>query len=164
MSAFGYTDGGPCLFFFSSRRRHTRFDCDWSSDVCSSELRERFEAMRIFVESEEPHRSHEPEEPPVLLRNPKPVKPFEFLVHLYSTPNYHELDPTQFLSLAAPFFFGFMIGDAGYGALFVALGIIAMVRLNRESIWWRIFMVTAIGGGWAFLLGMFIFGEAFGVS
>src|SRR2546427_6199376 len=29
-----------CLFFFffSSRRRHTRFDCDWSSDVCSSDL------------------------------------------------------------------------------------------------------------------------------
>src|SRR2546430_15741905 len=25
-------------FFLSSRRRHTRFDCDWSSDVCSSDL------------------------------------------------------------------------------------------------------------------------------
>src|SRR2546430_13621063 len=25
-------------FFFSSRRRHTRFDCDWSSDVCSSDM------------------------------------------------------------------------------------------------------------------------------
>src|SRR2546430_12554340 len=29
------------FFFFSSRRRHTRFDCDWSSDVCSSDLRVR---------------------------------------------------------------------------------------------------------------------------
>src|SRR2546430_5321977 len=28
-----------CFFFFSSRRRHTRFDCDWSSDVCSSDLK-----------------------------------------------------------------------------------------------------------------------------
>src|SRR5690606_39382963 len=26
------------LFFFSSRRRHTRFSRDWSSDVCSSDL------------------------------------------------------------------------------------------------------------------------------
>src|SRR2546430_12557320 len=26
------------FFFFSSRRRHTIFDCDWSSDVCSSDL------------------------------------------------------------------------------------------------------------------------------
>src|SRR2546430_13033487 len=29
---------GWLLFFFSSRRRHTIFDCDWSSDVCSSDL------------------------------------------------------------------------------------------------------------------------------
>src|SRR5260221_7783571 len=28
----------PCYFFFSSRRRHTRSLCDWSSDVCSSDL------------------------------------------------------------------------------------------------------------------------------
>src|SRR2546430_5519889 len=30
--------GSSVIFFFSSRRRHTRFDCDWSSDVCSSDL------------------------------------------------------------------------------------------------------------------------------
>src|SRR6267142_2795564 len=31
--------GGPgSTFFFSSRRRHTRLTCDWSSDVCSSDL------------------------------------------------------------------------------------------------------------------------------
>src|SRR5260370_9331562 len=28
----------PYIVFFSSRRRHTRFKCDWSSDVCSSDL------------------------------------------------------------------------------------------------------------------------------
>src|SRR6516164_10805247 len=28
---------GSVLFFFSSRRRHTRWNCDWSSDVCSSD-------------------------------------------------------------------------------------------------------------------------------
>src|SRR6266568_8367918 len=33
-------------FFFSSRRRHTRWNCDWSSDVCSSDL-----AVRIGRES-----------------------------------------------------------------------------------------------------------------
>ena len=32
---------GVYLFFFSSRRRHTRSLCDWSSDVCSSDLRQR---------------------------------------------------------------------------------------------------------------------------
>src|SRR5207302_7502717 len=29
------------VFFFSSRRRHTRFSRDWSSDVCSSDLQSR---------------------------------------------------------------------------------------------------------------------------
>src|SRR5256886_10722207 len=35
-----YSTSSLCVFFFffSSRRRHTRFDCDWSSDVCSSDL------------------------------------------------------------------------------------------------------------------------------
>src|SRR5260370_4469530 len=32
-------------FFFSSRRRHTRFKCDWSSDVCSSDLKLPTEAQ-----------------------------------------------------------------------------------------------------------------------
>src|SRR5205085_3298556 len=36
------------FFFFSSRRRHTRFDCDWSSDVCSSDLRTRSAAGFCF--------------------------------------------------------------------------------------------------------------------
>src|SRR5688572_31112170 len=36
---------GDAGFFFSSRRRHTRFDCDWSSDVCSSDLQRRREAQ-----------------------------------------------------------------------------------------------------------------------
>src|SRR5256886_9283634 len=37
------------FFFFSSRRRHTRFDCDWSSDVCSSDLLSTFfERLRQF--------------------------------------------------------------------------------------------------------------------
>src|SRR2546430_3240197 len=42
------------VFFFSSRRRHTIFDCDWSSDVCSSDLfadRLYAEANRLVIHS-----------------------------------------------------------------------------------------------------------------
>src|SRR5207253_4638896 len=35
-----------CFFFFSSRRRHTRWPRDWSSDVCSSDLADLAEAER----------------------------------------------------------------------------------------------------------------------
>src|SRR2546430_5514689 len=39
-------------FFFSSRRRHTRFDCDWSSDVCSSDLFSRLDAQNACSHQE----------------------------------------------------------------------------------------------------------------
>src|SRR5256885_6951690 len=35
------------FFFFSSRRRHTRLQGDWSSDVCSSDLPELEQAVKI---------------------------------------------------------------------------------------------------------------------
>src|SRR5690606_8302802 len=37
------------MFFFSSRRRHTRFSRDWSSDVCSSDLSGRWKRMRMEI-------------------------------------------------------------------------------------------------------------------
>src|SRR5690242_10832251 len=43
------------IFFFSSRRRHTRLTCDWSSDVCSSDLRVEDEAGRVANVLLRPH-------------------------------------------------------------------------------------------------------------
>src|SRR6267143_1435691 len=41
------------FFFFSSRRRHTRWNCDWSSDVCSSDLQKN-SSLRAKERSQEP--------------------------------------------------------------------------------------------------------------
>src|SRR6266568_8263460 len=38
-------------FFFSSRRRHTRWNCDWSSDVCSSDLQRVRSAENASVQA-----------------------------------------------------------------------------------------------------------------
>src|SRR5437016_11108274 len=38
-----------CIFFFSSRRRHTRLVSDWSSDVCSSDLITRLHLADAFL-------------------------------------------------------------------------------------------------------------------
>src|SRR3712207_6718037 len=40
-----------CFFFFSSRRRHTRYWRDWSSDVCSSDLRPRVHGLREIFDA-----------------------------------------------------------------------------------------------------------------
>src|SRR5438445_1082558 len=126
-------------------------------------LQTRMEGLGIYVESGEPQEAREEEAPPVLLRNPKPARPFEFLIHLYSTPSYHELDPTLFLFIAFPFFFGFMIGDIGYGALFIGFGVLAAMKLKPGATMRRLLLVIGAGGVWAVLLGLFVFGEAFGV-
>src|SRR5690625_7680398 len=42
------------LFFFSSRRRHTRWPRDWSSDVCSSDLRD-LAVVLVFICPETVH-------------------------------------------------------------------------------------------------------------
>src|SRR5260370_6439844 len=44
-----------CYFFFSSRRRHTRFKCDWSSDVCSSDLDAEAEEVPEVVVRDRQH-------------------------------------------------------------------------------------------------------------
>src|SRR5690606_39192617 len=41
------------VFFFSSRRRHTRFSRDWSSDVCSSDLQQAHTLIQIMQQHEQ---------------------------------------------------------------------------------------------------------------
>jgi V/A-type H+-transporting ATPase subunit I len=62
------------------------------------------------------------EQPPVVQKNPGAAKPFEALVGVINRPKYSEFDPTVLLFLTFPAFFGFMIGDLGYGILYVVLG------------------------------------------
>ncbi|MEE9592851.1 MAG: V-type ATPase 116kDa subunit family protein, partial [Thermoplasmata archaeon] len=103
------------------------------------------------------------DEPPVLLDNPKPVRPFELLTNLFSTPRYGEIDPTLPLFVVFPIFFGFIIGDLGYGSLFVILGLFAMWKLPPTSDFRRLMAVITLGGIFAALFGTFVFAEAFGI-
>jgi V/A-type H+-transporting ATPase subunit I len=55
------------------------------------------------------------EEPPVILHNPRFIKPFEFLTKLYGMPKYNGLDPTPYVAPFYLIFFGICLGDVGYG-------------------------------------------------
>ena len=67
------------------------------------------------------------EEPPTLLSNPRGVRRFEFFIRFYSLPQADEWDPTLVFAVAFPIFFGFMLGDWGYGLtiLLICLWMIA---------------------------------------
>ncbi len=103
------------------------------------------------------------DEPPVLLRNPKPVKPFEFFIDLVSTPKYDEIDPTIVLFLTFPLFFGFMIGDLGFGLGLASLGAFMRLKLRNFPDLQKLGTIVLAGGIMASLFGLFVFAEAFGV-
>jgi V/A-type H+-transporting ATPase subunit I len=92
-----------------------------SSDI--QRIRSKLESLNDLVELH--HRSPLPdEEPPVLLENPRPVRPFELVTKLYGLPLRKSLDPTLWL---APFFFlfvGLCVSEAGYGLLVAILSFI----------------------------------------
>jgi V/A-type H+-transporting ATPase subunit I len=127
---------------------------------------DKYEALKSKIEEFDPMFisvvEGEEEGIPTLLKNAKPVKPFESFIHLFSTPSYKELDPTLILALIFPIFFGFMIGDAGYGALWLVLGGLMVWKLPKGGFKDLMFAIT-LGGFFAFIFGIFLFGEAFGM-
>jgi len=102
-----------------------------------------------------------PDDPPTVQDNPEPTTPFEVLVGAVGRPNYSELDPTIVLFLTFPVFFGFMIGDVGYGAVYALIGLFAMRRFDSDAIQ-QFGMVVVWAGILTIVFGVF-YGEIFGL-
>ncbi len=98
---------------------------------------------------------------PVALKNPKALAPFEFLLSAYGMPRYGTLDPTTFLFIFYPLFFGLMVGDIGYGAVMLAIVIWMRVKFKDNA---GIQLATSILGpaATAVLAMGFVYGEFFG--
>ncbi|HKZ47577.1 MAG TPA: V-type ATP synthase subunit I [Thermoplasmata archaeon] len=119
------------------------------------------EAEAPMAAPAEHHGKAEPD-PPVRLMNKGSAKRFEFLIHLFSTPSYKELDPTLIVSLIFPVFFGLMIGDAGYGLLWAGLGALGYAKLKPGD-FRNLMFVMMVGGLMAAIFGLLVWGEAFGI-
>lgn len=90
-----------------------------SADMTTRELSAISEVVALEVDA-----AAEEDHPPVVLKNPGWAKPFELLVKMYGTPNRLEYDPTIVFAVSFSLFFGFCIGDFGYGlCLLVALAL-----------------------------------------
>jgi V/A-type H+-transporting ATPase subunit I len=100
--------------------------------------------------------------PPVLLRNPAPAPPVEFLVRRLDLPRSGTLDPTLLMALFLPLMVGVMVGDIVYGTLLLALALFARRRFAARSPVVRdLTRVFVAGSLWAIVFG-FLFGEALG--
>ena len=100
------------------------------------------------------------DETPVLLHNPPGVAPYEMLVTEVSTPSYKEIDPSAFMILTFPIFFGMMMGDIAYGTL-TAIGGYVVYTKSRNVAIRKVAQMLAISGAASIAFGA-IFGEAFG--
>ncbi len=110
---------------------------------------------RIFVEAEYPQHG---EKVPVKLANPKSARPFEFFMSLYSLPKYDEIDPTLFMFVTFPLFFGFILGDVGYGLVTFFLLFWLKKKFPSASKLVNVLVPAAISS----IIFGFLFGEVFG--
>ena len=141
------------------------------------ELRGRF-GQEVMV-YDEPAPVYHADNVPVLLDNPRWLKPFELFLGIFAPPKYGTFDPTIFFAITMPLFVGIIIGDVGYGLLLLGmtLGLRAKAQAGRP---WRVILagldfgftltpsvmrqlVALLGWmtAWTFFFGV-IFGEFFG--
>ncbi len=92
---------------------------------------------------------------PVHLDNPRFAKPYEMFVHMYSPPNYREVDPTILMAIVFPFFFGFCLTEAGYGVIDAIIGYIIFRGMGRDNkTWASLGLIMVACGVWAIILGL----------
>ena len=111
---------------------------------------------KMYIEVKVPDHHHD--NVPIKLDNPKPVDSFEMLMHLFSLPQFKEIDPTFFMFLTFPIFFGFMLGDFGYGLVTLILFLVLKKTMPQFKGFFNILIFSSIA---TMIFGM-VFGEFFG--
>ena len=92
---------------------------------------------------------------PILQQNGWYSKPFEYLVDMYAPVRYNAIDPTIFVAITFPFFFGFCLTDAVYGLVVAAIGVVLLkgvgkIKESMHSFGW----ILIWSGLWAVVLGL----------
>ncbi len=98
---------------------------------------------------------------PVYIENPRIIRPFELFLKALPTPRYGSVDPTPYVALFFPTFFGLIVGDIGYGLILLIIGLLARRSLKGRGIYEDGAYIGTLCGLSAILFG-FLFGELFG--
>ncbi|WP_299525176.1 V-type ATP synthase subunit I [uncultured Methanobrevibacter sp.] len=95
------------------------------------------------------------EDVPILQTNKGYVKPYEYLVDMYSPVRYNAIDPTFFVAVMFPFLFGYCLTDAFYGAIVAIIGVILVRGMGKIKESMKSFGYIFIACGlWSVLLGL----------
>jgi V/A-type H+-transporting ATPase subunit I len=125
----------------------------------ASALEQAFERRVTLLEHA--IREREYDAVPVILRNPGAIRPFELLLSLLPPPRYGSIDPTPFLAVFFPLFFGRMLGDVGYGGVALALALLTRAKGWGGEIGRKVAAIAVVSSLSAIVFGL-LFGEVFG--
>jgi V/A-type H+-transporting ATPase subunit I len=104
---------------------------------------------------------HDAPNVPVVLKNNPIVRPFELMLSIFNPPQYGTVDPTPFIAFFFPMYFGFIVGDIGYGLamLLIVMGIRFKYKANElvKSLT-TMFIICSL---WSTAFGV-LYGELFG--
>ncbi len=97
--------------------------------------------------------SHNQEMPPIAYQNRTLSKPMELLTDAVGRPAYGRIDPTLFMFVTYPIFFGMMLGDMAYGIITMSLGVFIMGQAGSNNL-------MNLGGKFLIYIGLgtFVFG------
>ena len=114
----------------------------------------------VVVEEKE-LREQDLERVPIVLRNPAYFKPFELMTSLLPLPAYTSYDPTPFIGIFFPIFFGIILGDAGYGIVLILLALWLRKRFRTKRAVRDGATILLIAASYTIFFGV-LFGEFFG--
>lgn len=98
---------------------------------------------------------------PVAIQNPRFLRPFEVITRWMPLPHYGTIDPTPFVAVFFPMFFGLILGDLGYGAVLFALALLVRWRAAEGGVARSVSEIALACAAFALLFGL-LFGEFFG--
>jgi V/A-type H+-transporting ATPase subunit I len=98
---------------------------------------------------------------PVALHNPPLFRPFEVVTRMLPLPKYGTIDPTPFVAIFFPAFFGLILGDVGYGLMLAALAGILRLRSDPDTTLRSVSTIALACSSSAIAFGV-LFGEFFG--
>ncbi|HUM11266.1 MAG TPA: V-type ATPase 116kDa subunit family protein [Myxococcaceae bacterium] len=98
---------------------------------------------------------------PVVLQNPRLFRPFQLLVEMLPLPTYGSIDPTPFVAVFFPVFFGLMVGDIGYGVVMLGLGVLLHRRSRPGTPLHAVAQIALVCSVFTVIFGV-LFGELFG--
>lgn len=123
------------------------------------EIEKRFKGKVII--NEKGIRAEDLDRVPVMLKNPPYFKPFELFTRLLPLPSYTSYDPTIFIGIFFPIFFGMILGDAGYGILLILVSFYMAKRFKKRKFVEDASKILLISSAYSVFFGI-LYGEFFG--